>query len=182
LELTQKQFTSAIIRAQKQMEGRHFGTRKHLFDYDSVIDKQRQTVYRKRDDILLSEHDESLQLAFIETTKADIFHHLGDIIQRKVIEAQTLDQPLESFLEVMNKDFSLRKDVNLHTQCIAAGYQHVATHLEAAITTQLQEKFASIDAHKLYMIFRDVYLYHIDTLWVKHLDEMEELRDKVGLM
>ena len=31
-------------------------------------------------------------------------------------------------------------------------------------------------------MYRDVYLYHIDTLWIKHLDEMEELRDKVGLM
>ena len=34
------------------MEGRHFGIRKHLFDYDSVIDKQRQSVYKKRDTIL----------------------------------------------------------------------------------------------------------------------------------
>jgi preprotein translocase subunit SecA len=52
LELTQKQFTNSIIRSQKQMEGWHFGTRKHLFDYDSVINKQRQAIYKKRDDIL----------------------------------------------------------------------------------------------------------------------------------
>ena len=52
LELSQKQFTNSIIRSQKQMEGRHFGTRKHLFDYDSVINKQRQAIYKKRDDIL----------------------------------------------------------------------------------------------------------------------------------
>ena len=52
LELSQKQFSNSIVRAQKQMEGRHFGTRKHLFDYDSVINKQRQAIYKKRDDIL----------------------------------------------------------------------------------------------------------------------------------
>jgi len=52
LELTQKQFTNSIIRSQKQMEGWHFGTRKHLFDYDSVINKQKQAIYKKRDDIL----------------------------------------------------------------------------------------------------------------------------------
>jgi preprotein translocase subunit SecA len=39
-----------------------------------------------------------------------------------------------------------------------------------------------VDEQKLFQIFRDVYLYHIDTLWIKHLDDMEELRDKVGLM
>jgi preprotein translocase subunit SecA len=49
MELTQKQFNTSIERAQKQMEGWHFSTRKHLFDYDSVVDKQRQQVYGKRE-------------------------------------------------------------------------------------------------------------------------------------
>lgn len=57
IELTQSQFTNAIIRAQKQLEGRHFSTRKHLFDYDSVINKQRQSIYARRDDILHTLHD-----------------------------------------------------------------------------------------------------------------------------
>lgn len=52
LELTQKQFTNSIVRAQKQMEAWHFGIRKHLFEYDSVVDKQRQRMYQKRDDML----------------------------------------------------------------------------------------------------------------------------------
>ena len=58
-ELTQKQFTSSIIRAQKQMEARNFSIRKHLFDYDSVIDKQRKRIYNKRDEILDSELEEN---------------------------------------------------------------------------------------------------------------------------
>jgi preprotein translocase subunit SecA len=41
MEFTQKQFTDSIERAQKQMEGRHYGIRKQLFEYDSVINKQR---------------------------------------------------------------------------------------------------------------------------------------------
>jgi len=72
LELTQSQFSSAIVRAQKQMEARHFGTRKHLFDYDSVINKQRQTVYRKRDEILESEHDVMLRQKFVDRLHDDI--------------------------------------------------------------------------------------------------------------
>jgi preprotein translocase subunit SecA len=55
---TQKQFTSSIERSQKQMEGRHFSVRKHLFDYDSVINKQRTRIYAKRDEILAKEHQE----------------------------------------------------------------------------------------------------------------------------
>jgi preprotein translocase subunit SecA len=52
LELTQTQFTSSIERAQKQMEAYHFGIRKHLFDYDNVINKQRQKIYAIRDQLL----------------------------------------------------------------------------------------------------------------------------------
>lgn len=58
IAFTQKQFTNSIQKAQKQMEGRHFGTRKHLFDYDSVINKQRMTIYAKRDEILLKAQEE----------------------------------------------------------------------------------------------------------------------------
>ena len=55
LELRQKQFTNSIERAQVQMEASHFSTRKHLFEYDSVINTQRERIYTKRDAILASE-------------------------------------------------------------------------------------------------------------------------------
>jgi preprotein translocase subunit SecA len=66
LELSQKQFSNSIVRAQKQMEGRNFGIRKHVFDYDSVINKQRQAIYRKRDDILMSDKDETTKADFVQ--------------------------------------------------------------------------------------------------------------------
>lgn len=59
MELTQKQFSSSIIRAQKQMEGWNFSIRKHLFDYDSVINKQRQRIYTKRDEMLSLEQQQT---------------------------------------------------------------------------------------------------------------------------
>jgi preprotein translocase subunit SecA len=76
MELTQKQFTSAIVRSQKQIEGWNFGTRKHLFDYDSVINKQRQSVYKKRDEILFSEHDLQLRTTFVTNMKEDLLRDI----------------------------------------------------------------------------------------------------------
>lgn len=105
LELTQKQFGNSIIRSQKQMEARHFGTRKHLFDYDSVINKQRQTVYRKRDEILESEHDVLLRQKFVDWLRGDILGHIDDIVERKVHEAQTLQQPISELLDILKKEF-----------------------------------------------------------------------------
>jgi len=59
LAFTQSQFTNSIQRAQKQMEARHFGIRKHLFEYDSVIDKQRSRIYAKRDSITIKNAESS---------------------------------------------------------------------------------------------------------------------------
>ena len=67
LELTQKQFSSSIIRAQKQMEGWNFSIRKHLFDYDSVINRQRQRIYTKRDEMLSKSvfHEQTSPLQYV---------------------------------------------------------------------------------------------------------------------
>ena len=90
LELSQKQFTNSIIRAQKQMEGRHFGIRKHLFDYDSVINKQRQAIYKKRDDILASETDEKLRAYLVEEIKLEIQENMDEIVGQQIANAKAL--------------------------------------------------------------------------------------------
>ena len=182
LELTQKQFTSSIIRAQKQMEGWHFGTRKHLFDYDSVIDKQRQNVYRKRDELLASEHDEILKQHFVTTMKEDLLRDVWDILRHQCDEAKTLSQPLVDLMQMINKEFALHLTDERIQEFASLGYDHVVPALHTFIVDHLSSVFATIDDERLYHIFKDVYLYHIDILWIKHLDEMEELRDKVGLM
>lgn len=80
LELTQKQFTSSIVRAQKQMESWNFSIRKHLFDYDSVIDKQRKRIYAKRDEILESELEENKKETFINNMMLEIKTNIYEIV------------------------------------------------------------------------------------------------------
>ncbi|MEI8008518.1 MAG: hypothetical protein WCI00_03725 [bacterium] len=182
LELNQKQFTSSIIRSQKQMEGRHFGIRKHLFDYDSVINKQRQAIYKKRDDILGSETDEELRKYLVEQIKLEIEQNMSDIVHQQIMNAQVLGQSIAQFLRVMDKEFSLKLDHKQFTMFEEMSFDHLQVELSLFMLDQLKTKFAMMDINRLYQIFKDVYLYHLDTLRVKHLDEMEYLRDKVGLM
>lgn len=182
LELSQKQFSNSIIRAQKQMEGWHFGTRKHLFDYDSVINKQRQAIYKKRDDILGSETDEELKIYLVEQIKLEIQENMNNIVAHQIANAQTLGQSTAQFLRVMDKEFSLKLDHERFQTFESMSFDHLHSHLSLFMLDQLNTKFALLDVHKLYTIFKEVYLYHLDTLRVKHLDEMEYLRDKVGLM
>ncbi len=182
LELTQKQFTSSIIRSQKQMEGWHFGIRKHLFDYDSVINKQRQAIYKKRDDILGSETDESLRKVLVEQIKSEIEENMSDIVRQQIVTAKALEQSPAQFLRVMDKEFSLKLEQKQFQTLEALTFDQLQPELSLFMLEQLKAKFAMMDVNRLYQIFKDVYLYHLDTLRVKHLDEMEYLRDKVGLM
>jgi len=182
LELSQKQFTSSIVRSQKQMEGRHFGIRKHLFDYDSVINKQRQAIYKKRDDILGSETDETLRKYLVEQIKLEIEENMSDIVRQQIANAQVLEQSVAQFLRVMDKEFSLKLEHKQFQTFEEMTFDKLQVELSLFMLDQLKAKFAKMDVNRLYQIFKDVYLYHLDTLRVKHLDDMEYLRDKVGLM
>ncbi len=182
LELTQKQFTNSIIRSQKQMEGWHFGTRKHLFDYDSVINKQRQAIYKKRDDILWSENDPELRRYLVEQIKLEIEENMADIVRQQILNAKTLWQSTAQFLRVMDKEFSLKIEHKQFQIFEEMTFDHLQVELSLFMLDQLKAKFVMMDVDRLYQIFKEVYLYHLDTLWIKHLDEMEYLRDKVGLM
>ncbi|MEI6672963.1 MAG: hypothetical protein WCL02_06655 [bacterium] len=182
LELNQKQFTSSIVRSQKQMEGRHFGTRKHLFDYDSVINKQRQSIYKKRDDILGSESDAQLRMYLVEQIKLEIEENMSNIVHQQIANAKTLGQTTAQFLRVIDKEFSLKLEYKQFQDFEAMDFDKLQSELSLFMLDQLKAKFAMMDVDRLYQIFKDVYLYHLDTLRVKHLDDMEYLRDKVGLM
>lgn len=182
LELTQNQFTSSIVRAQKQMEWRHFSTRKHLFDYDSVIDKQRQAVYHKRDEILESENNPEIKKRLIQELHTEIQYNMSDIISRQIQTAKTLNQTQAEFLSVIEKTYSLHLTAEQKQNFSAIPREMLHTQVCSHITDHLKQNMQKIDPQRMYLILKDVYLHHIDILRVKHIDDMEYLRDQVGLM
>jgi preprotein translocase subunit SecA len=88
LELTQKQFTSAITRSQKEIEAWHFSTRKQLFDYDSVIDKQRKRIYFMRDSIIEANEDEDKKKERVNTTKQQFMLDSQEILNTQITTAE----------------------------------------------------------------------------------------------
>ncbi|HKL44408.1 MAG TPA: preprotein translocase subunit SecA [Candidatus Absconditabacterales bacterium] len=182
LELTQKQFTSSIERAQKQLEARHFGIRKHLFDYDTVIDKQRQRIYKKRDQILGSELDEEQKKLFVKETKEDLINNISMIIETKILETKRLKQNNIQFLETFVKEFNIKLDKKTANKWEGLELDELKTEIINTLTKHIENGFKKINDERLYQIFKDVLLHHIDSLWVKHIDDMQYLRDKVGFM
>lgn len=182
LELTQKQFTNSIVRAQKQMEAWHFSTRKHLFDYDSVVDKQRQRVYRKRDLMLDSEDNIELQKTFVATALQDLEKNLEIILTNKIVESEHLNQSQADLIMTLVKEFNLQLDdttVKKLEKCNKDGI--VAILMDFVQKTQFSS-IKKLSEEKLYLIFKDIFLHYLDKLRIDHIDDMQYLRDKVGFM
>lgn len=182
LELTQKQFTSAIERSQKQIEAWHFGTRKQLFDYDSIVNTQRQKIYGQRDEILMSDQSDDLKNNYIETTKSKILQDISLLINIKLNEAHSLKQPIDDLIATINKEFNVNLEDIKSKITNNSNITDFADDIIEVIKSKIKKSFESINQDKLYMIFKDVNLHYIDNLWIEHIDEMQYLRDKVWFM
>ena len=187
MEFTQKVFTGSITRAQKQIEARHFGTRKHLFEYDSVIDKQRQRIYETRDTILQQLNDE--QENNTKTEKSDVRDSLvvRDItsfvkptITELFAQHKTLNTPIDDFVQTIQKEFAISLSTNELMKL------HNENELEATIEQHIMEKIDQaikhVPAQQISQVFTSIYLNVIDKYRIEHIDVMQQLRDKVGLM
>lgn len=182
LELTQKQFTSAIIRAQKEIEARHFSTRKHLFDYDSVIDKQRHNIYHKRDAIIEASIDEAKRDLWLEEFKKQFLLDAQEVLSNQISSAQMSGQGIDDLLLVLNKEFWLELKPDEKQQYAQLPFSTLNEVLERRLIEYFQSIFDKLDKQLQFAVFRDINLQVVDKLWVAHIDEMQYLKDKVWFM
>lgn len=179
LELTQKQFSKAIIRSQKEIEGRYFGIRKHLFDYDSVVDKQRNRVYRIRDEILAAENDEEKQADYVANLKEEFLTEAKNIIITQITNAEITGQSVADVLVVLNKEYGLNITQPEYHELSQLDYEALKAMLLERLDAYFTRVFSTLETKLLFQIFREVHLHFIDKLWVDHIDEMQNLREKV---
>ena len=182
LELTQKQFTSAITRSQKEIEARHFSTRKHLFDYDSVIDKQRKKIYFMRDSIIEASEDEEKKSERIKMIKQQFMVNSQEILNTQISTAEATWQNCWNLLLVLNKEFWLEIDQNQKKEYEQMDYKTLANSLDRRLVEYFTQTRENYDQELLFKILRDVHLQVIDKLRVAHIDDMQYLKDKVGFM
>lgn len=174
------------------MEGHNFDIRKHLVEYDDVINKQRETIYRKRRQAL--EHPEELKTTILdEMIKAEIatvvsFHTAGETVSQ---------WNTEELYETANAIFGVPADARLNLEAIELREQKGHLRAEEARDAmigylyelaikqynQVAEEVAQTAGRPDAMrdVEKGVILRTIDTLWVEHLDAMDHLRRGIGL-
>ncbi len=165
----------ALEQAQIKVEGFHFDNRKHLVEYDDVLTKQREIVYRRRRKIL---EGDSQKEALLQKLSVEI----GNIVSVYSAENNTIDREkiITEFTSIIpfepNSQAQLLKQLEqLHTE---PDITEFLTKVSADVYAQ-REKSVGEDVAR--QIERWVSLQVIDNLWMDHLDAIDDLREGIGL-
>lgn len=178
-------FNKLIETAQKRVEARNYTIRKHTLEYDDVMNKQRQTIYAFRNDVIRSEDIFGL-------AKEAISHVALMIASLIVSRDHPTGNSLPRLEEWMNYSFPLQ--LNIEELKRLNSIDAIAERVADDLIEVFQNKFASmvqeiteaageeVDANGVCKdVIRSVMIMHIDEQWKIHLVDMDLLRSEVGL-
>ncbi|MBI5137714.1 MAG: preprotein translocase subunit SecA [Nitrospirae bacterium] len=166
--------TRAIENAQKKVEAYHFEMRKHLLEFDDVMNQQREIIYRQRRQILGGEGLEETIIDMIEQALAQLVDtHCPD---EKYQEEWNIAALKESLAAQFNIDFD-RAGIDFSS----AGKEAVLTLCKEAIDGAYHERIQRFGPDMGRYIERLVLLRNVDTLWKDHLLAMDHLKEGIGL-
>lgn len=180
--------SKALEAAQAKIEGFHFDTRKHVLEYDDVLNKQRDTIYRLRKEILFVNSGVGNQESVV--LKDKIFQMLDEEVARLIEFHTQADSPsewnLEEIFETLQAMAGVTSEVGRELQNIAArdsdnSRSEMAVYLMQVVGQLYEAREKTIGPDGMRNIERAVMLRAIDMLWMDHLDQMEHLRDSVRL-
>ncbi|MBT4856920.1 preprotein translocase subunit SecA [Candidatus Uhrbacteria bacterium] len=196
-----KIISRSIEKAQERVEGHHFDTRKHVLQYDDVLNKHREATYVKRDQILLEEdkpievvremveHEVERVVLFHTTEHADDVDvpkefadkkKKGDWDPKEIAESLATIIPLSSGLSgQITETF---KTVSLDQEVLAGQRTEVIEGMMVEVDKRIEKLVEqAADEGKLEKTLRTMMLRANDNLWVDHLETMRYLRRSIGL-
>jgi preprotein translocase subunit SecA len=166
--------SKTIESAQSRVEGFNFDMRKRVVEFDDVINKQRETIYAERDKVLRNEDLTDTVRAFLDDEiSAMVDAHLtGENIDDWGMEA------LVAALKAMGLDGPGTTEDELWE---LGGRDAIAEHLLELAEARLEAREAEVGETDWAMVERLVLLRTIDSLWVEHLTEVDDMRRGIGL-
>ncbi len=169
MPIEHKMLTKSIEGAQKKVEGRNFGIRKHVLQYDDVMNKQREIIYAERRRVLEGEN-----------LKEQIENMIHSLIEEGVMSYSQDGFDAERFVEYMYNLFMPRGSIevsdieNLKAEEVIEKVYEIAMK----IYNGKEERIGSDGMRELE---RRILLQSVDTHWIDHIDAMDQLRQGIGL-
>ena len=175
-QIEHKMLSNAIERAQEKIENNNFGIRKNLLEYDEVMNEQREIIYAERRRVLDAESMRESIFTMIDATAERI-------VNANIVEGTKPDEwDMTSFNESWNPVFGTV--VGLSAEQLSGGYSKDDFRQDMIELGhrlyEAKEKEFPVEEH-LREVERVVLLRVIDRHWMNHIDDMDQLRQGIGL-
>jgi preprotein translocase subunit SecA len=172
--LEAKMVSRAIERAQTQVEGRNFDTRKHLLEYDDVMNKQREAIYQLRTEIL----EGSAGKDYVLDVAKDV---VGFAIGTHCTEGK---DPRDWNLADLKSDMSMHFDIDpdeLNLDLAQLGIEELSDELYGAVVKKFEDKEDRHGVDAMKSVVRSVMLQIVDHAWKEHLLALDHLKEGINL-
>jgi preprotein translocase subunit SecA len=165
--------SKAIENAQQKVEAYNFDIRKHVVEYDDVLNRQRDVIYGDRDRVLFEENLKPLIMEWVEETLVQI---TGDLLggDRREWDLDVLRQQVERIFP-MPANFSWEEVERLTDR------EEVVDHLMELAEAAYDHKEQELGHEQMRLLERIWMLNVIDRLWIQHLTTIDDLREGIGL-
>jgi preprotein translocase subunit SecA len=173
IPIENKMLTKGIENAQKRVEGRNFDIRKHVLQYDNVMNRQREIIYQQRQEVIDGKDVEAEILDMTKTVvEAYVNMYTGEGNYFDDWDLEGLKKHVESSVLVKNNVVLPEKPESreMLTEAILAKCHEV-----------LSEKRDTIGEEQLQNIERAILLRSVDSAWMEHIDNMDHLKQGIGL-
>ena len=176
-----KIISKTIENAQSKIEGFNFDIRKHVLEYDDVINKQREVIYQKRSEILTSKNSKNIIWRYIEDEIEKIVSFCcsqeeGEWDKEKLIEGIKNIFPIDESAKIKLENLE-KEDWRNMAEKISEITQYFFGLAKEAYNKKEQE----LGKENMRLVERFLTLQTIDVMWMNHLDEIDYLREGIGL-
>ena len=174
-QIQHKMLSNAIERAQKRIESNHFAIRKSLLEFDQVNNEQREIIYAERRKVLNCENMRDTILRMItDTVEACVNSCIGDDQNPMEWDLEELNNTLLPIIPLPKIEFTPEQLAKMKKKDLIQQLKEDAVKL-------YEEKESQFTEEQIREIERVILLKVIDTKWMDHIDDMDQLRQGIGL-
>src|SRR2546425_1037765 len=164
----------SIAGAQKKVEGMHFDARKHVVEYDDVMNKQRQIVYEERRKVLEG-----------ADARGNILEYVKEIVAKGIEVHCESRHPenwdMDALIRYLSAYLPIAPGSQIPEEVVERGREALSDHLNAAAAEAYDKQVEAFGAEVMPLVEKSVMLQTIDRQWMEYLTQMEHFREGVGL-
>ncbi|MEX2184205.1 MAG: SEC-C metal-binding domain-containing protein, partial [Chloroflexota bacterium] len=166
--------SKTIESAQSRVEGFNFDIRKRVVEFDDVINKQRETIYAERDKVL---HNEDLT----DTVREFLDDEIDALVEQHLVGDDPEQWNFEALTAALNAIGLSGDGTSPDELWDLGGREVIGTHLRDLADERLEAREQEVGPEDWAQVERVVLLRTIDSLWVEHLTEIDDMRRGIGL-